>query len=48
MGSIDKEETCYCLEAFRKKYGPHVQGTCMKLDCANYRKHKGIGESDKK
>ena len=34
-----KEDKCYCLEAFREKYGPHVQGECLKLSCANYRKH---------
>ncbi|MBT2664892.1 hypothetical protein J7J00_05245 [Bacillus sp. ISL-4] len=41
-GTKKEENKCYCLEAFREKYGPHVQGECMKLSCANYRKHKGI------
>ena len=28
---------CYCLEIFRKKYGDHVQGNCLKLSCGRYR-----------
>lgn len=47
-GTKKEEDTCYCLEAFREKYGPHVQGECMKLSCANYRKHKGIDNHDKR
>ncbi len=42
--SEKKEDRCYCLEAFRQKYGPQVQGNCMKLSCANYRKHIEINK----
>ena len=47
-GTKKEEDKCYCLEAFREKYGPHVQGECMKLSCANYRKHKGIDNHEKR
>ncbi len=33
-------EKCYCLEVFRKKYGSHVQGDCLKWSCGRYRIEK--------
>ena len=37
----DHEEICHCLNLFRKTYGDHVQGDCLKLKCARYRTEKG-------
>lgn len=34
------EEKCYCLEIFRKKFGDHVQGECLKYSCGRYRREK--------
>jgi hypothetical protein len=32
------DNKCYCLEIFRKKYGKYIQGDCLKLNCARYKK----------
>lgn len=39
---IDKTDKCYCIEIFRKKYGNHVNGKCLKLDCERYRYENNI------
>jgi hypothetical protein len=36
--TANKTEKCYCLEIFRKKYGNHVNGNCLKLACERYRR----------
>jgi hypothetical protein len=36
MNSIQKNK-CYCLEIFRKKFGPEVQGKCLEMSCGRYR-----------
>lgn len=33
---------CYCLEIFRKKFGNEVQGKCLELACARYRRENEI------
>lgn len=38
----DKKEICYCLEIFRKKYGEHVTGNCLKLECERYRRENKL------
>jgi hypothetical protein len=35
-----ENEKCWCLEIFKKKYGEHVQGDCLKQSCARYRAEK--------
>ncbi|MBM4763563.1 hypothetical protein [Bacillus sp. B15-48] len=36
----NKDEKCYCLAIFRKKYGNDVQGNCLKTECARYSREK--------
>lgn len=40
--TLEKKEKCYCLEIFRKKYGNHVTGNCLKLDCERYRRENNL------
>ncbi len=40
----NEREKCYCLEIFKKKYGDHVQGECLKLACTRYRTEKSKEE----
>ncbi|SDP50656.1 hypothetical protein SAMN05216565_103363 [Litchfieldia salsa] len=37
---VEDQERCYCLELFKKQYGDHVKGNCLKNKCARYRTEK--------
>ncbi|QOY35098.1 hypothetical protein AWH56_020710 [Anaerobacillus isosaccharinicus] len=43
--TIEKKDKCYCLEIFRQKYGNHVTGNCLKLECERYRRENNLPPS---